>query len=280
MKPLALTLLLCLLAFAAISDNMAQLRRGFFSIMPWNDPMMECVLDKTPGCSDLFKYGANSSVGTTEEDIWDQGGTYAGYPTSAVSLRCDSTSASDASGGTGATLVRAVGLDDNWLEKEEIFIPTGTTAVVLDGLWTRLFRVQAITAGSNGNNVGTIFCEETLAGDGSASADDYAQILPDNGSTLMAIYTVPAGKTGVFVNATFSVARGDDAELAIWARSNVVANGAWILGTRGHAYQGQWTLSDNTMGAVNEMTDIRLAASAGTGAIDVKASFMVYLFDN
>lgn len=273
---------LLLLSGTTLAESRVAMSRGTVEEFPSKHPLVECVRGNVPGCTPLIKYAANAAVGTTEEDIWDQGGTYLGYPTSPVTIRCDSDDVNDASGGTGATLVNAVGIDSNWDWREEMYVPTGTTAVVLTGSWLRLFRVQVVTAGSTKANVGTLFCEDDSLGDGAVSADDYAQILPGNSSTLMAIVTIPDGKEGIFVNGAFTVGKLDDAEVSIYARSNNAAifpDGAWLLTNRAYIYQNSWTLSDNTMGAVPARTDVRFSAKASTGTITVTGNIMIYLYD-
>ena len=270
---------LCLLiAFPALAGR-AVVSRGTFEELPSKNAMMECVLGRTPGCSAIFKFGHNVAVGTTEEDVWDFGGDYAGYPDTPQSIVCSSTDVDDDGdpADTGALTGIVFGNGPGFVLQSAFFTFDGQTEVAITGTWLRIWRVQVLSAGSTQTNEGTVFCEEVGA-DNAVSADDYAQIGVGNGSTLMALFTVPAGKTGVFVNATFSVHRGDDAIFRIYGYSQSAP--AWRLSAEGSAFQGTWTLGDSTMGAVPEKTDLRFTAQAGTGTIDVDATFMIYLFDN
>jgi len=60
----------------------------------------------------LFKFGINGDVGTSVETVWAQGGTYV-YPAAATVMKISSSSADDASAGTGARSIAIFGLDAN-----------------------------------------------------------------------------------------------------------------------------------------------------------------------
>ena len=77
------------------------------------------------------------------------------------------------------------GLNENYQPQTETVTLTGTTAVTTDNTFVRVFRMA-----TDALNVGDITARVT-----SASGTVVAQIDVGYGQTLMAVYTVPAGKT-------------------------------------------------------------------------------------
>ena len=141
--------------------------------------------------STVNKFGKNTDIdtGSTPEDVWDGGGLWV-PPTAARIHDVASSNAADTSAGTGARTVRIYGLDSNWELQEEDITMNGTTNVPTAAAYTRVFRAQVLTAGSGDVNAGDITI--TAQTDSTVTA----QITAGKGQTLMAIYTVPAGKTG------------------------------------------------------------------------------------
>lgn len=127
----------------------------------------------------FFKYGYNSNIINVNETIWDAGGIYT-YPSSALTMTVTS-----ASGATDAGIkVTVFGLDANWVEQNEEVTLDGSGTVNTTGTYLRVFR--AYVSGSS-SPTGTI----TISNGGTT----YAQITSGENQTLMAVYTVPAGKT-------------------------------------------------------------------------------------
>lgn len=137
------------------------------------------------GIESLQKFGRNIDVDSGgEEDIWDGGSAYT-FPTTATVIPVFSSSTSDTAGGAGARTVRITGLDADYNEIEEDVDLSGTTPVNTANSFLRVYRARVVDVGAGGTNIGIIF--------GTAPA---FQIRPGAGQTNMAIYTVPAGKTG------------------------------------------------------------------------------------
>jgi hypothetical protein len=89
--------------------------------------------------------------------------------------------------GTGARTLRIQGLDSSYNFAEETVDMDGTTTVTTTQTFLRVFRMSVETAGSTGNNEGTITVTYT------GGSDVAATISQGNGQTLMALYTIPAG---------------------------------------------------------------------------------------
>ena len=89
---------------------------------------------------------------------------------------------------TGAAVMMFIGLDENWEDLRCHVILNGINPVDLPVSMIRIFKLVVHTAGSSGANVGEI----TLTNN--AGTADMAKILPTINESLMAQYTVPAGK--------------------------------------------------------------------------------------
>lgn len=144
----------------------------------------------TKGYTRVAAFGFNPSIdtATTPEDVWTGGGIYQ-WMTAATSLELVSSSASDASAGTGARTVLVSGLDINYVAVTQTITLNGVTPVALA---TQLFRVNSmivLSAGSGGTNVGTLTLRDAGAG------TTRSLIGVGIGITQQAPYTVPAGFT-------------------------------------------------------------------------------------
>ena len=127
----------------------------------------------------LFKYGYNPLIINANETIWDVGGLYA-YPSSAVAMTATSASGATDAGVTGVIF----GLDSNYNEVSEEFTLNGSGVYTTTQTFLRVYR--AYITGSTAP-VGNI----NIANGGTT----YARITAGENQTLMAVYTVPAGKT-------------------------------------------------------------------------------------
>lgn len=184
-----------------------------------------------PQADTIRKFGRNLDIdtGSLPETIWTGGGVYP-WPQDPEEpvwdLEIVSDSTSDREGASGGRLTELTGLDENWLEKKvEIFL-NGTTPVALPGQWRRFHRARVLEAGSNGSNVGTITIREE------STLVTYGEILPDQGSTEMAIFTIPADKEGYFLEVRSGVVRSSGAPLAtvsLFIRDNRILRPAWAL---------------------------------------------------
>ena len=142
----------------------------------------------------FFKYGYNPNIINVNETIWDGGGIYS-YPAAAAVMYVSSSSANDASAGTGARTVTFYGLDANYEEINETITLNGQTQVATTKSFLRVFRGFVATVGSGGTNAGDIYIGTTGASAGVPTGTFYAKITAGEAQTLMAVYTVPAGQT-------------------------------------------------------------------------------------
>lgn len=128
------------------------------------------------GYSHINKFGYTGTDQNGTATVWDANNTTAIYPYPAAGVV---TMTSTAGGDTGAE-VEIQGLDGDYNAVVEN-VNIGSTGAVT---FSRIFRAR-MTSVSNAGDV-TINQGGNLA----------AKILTGNGQTLMAVYTIPAGKTG------------------------------------------------------------------------------------
>lgn len=103
------------------------------------------------------KFGMNDDVDTGQEEMWPLG-TIRTLPTvaAAASVVSDSVADDASPAGTGLWTMLVDGLDADYNAVTEIVQMNGTTPVNTTTSFIRINSLQAITAGSNGNNVGNI----------------------------------------------------------------------------------------------------------------------------
>lgn len=136
-----------------------------------------------------FVFGRAPNVDNVRVDMWEgPTGTYV-FPTAGVQMAVVSSSASDASAGTGMQQLMIHYLDADYAVKVETVTLNGATPV--NTVATDIFRingVHAVAVGSGGVAAGNI----SITNGGVT----YAYISAGNNTARQAIYTVPAGVTG------------------------------------------------------------------------------------
>lgn len=218
------------------------------------------------GTVQKFFRNGDIDTGSTPEDIWDGGGVYGGFAlTSAQPIELLSDNAADTAAGTGARSVRVFGLDDNLFPIQEDVIPNGVTPVALVNNNIRIFRAQVLTAGTNETNVGTITIRTTAGA--TPALQTMAQILPDNGQTLMGIFTTQSGVESFIARIQASMRQptaGSTATGIIQTRLAGASPGAWATK---HTFELQSDGSSNinaqfnTRISVPAESDIRVRAT-------------------
>lgn len=231
------------------------------------------------GISNINKFGRNPDVASgTTEDIWDGSELYS-WPATALMTSMSQTADQEVMRGE---TIEVQGLDANWdlLVQEKPLNATSTaTAVALDTPLIRVFRMRVLS-----DEVG----DSPIRVHNVGETQDYAIISIGNNQTLMAIYTVPNGKTAYMTNYYASVNPGVGApttlNIRLWARDN--ENGyasqlKHILGVNANvgAY-GQFQHYYNPYKKFTQKTDIYLAATTAAAAADVSAGFDLILTDN
>ena len=229
------------------------------------------------GYSNVSKFGYNPAVPSTAyESIWEGSNAYP-WQTVADQLEVLSSSANDTSAGTGARTVEIEGLNSSWNVITETVIMNGTTAVTTTASFLRIFRARVVTAGTSLRNEGDI----TIRDQDTSTTRALITNGPTSsfGQTLMAVYTIPAGKTGYVVNINFSSAKDQEQEYRLMARDNTVANAAWNVK---EFMTGRGGFSDFVKRAINKYTektdlDLQVISSSNSAAA---GGFEIILIDN
>jgi hypothetical protein len=225
---------------------------------------------KVPGYSMVNKFGYNSSIGSGSfETIWETGDDYP-WQSSAVTVDVVSDDTNDDVAGTGARTLRIQGLDGSYNLAEETVDMDGTTTVTTTQTFLRVFRMSVETAGTSGNNEGTITVTYT------GGVDVAATISPGNGQTLMCLYTIPAGYTGYLLSIDVSSGKDQEMDFKFIQRDNSITNAAFqtkqFLNVRG----GQTTVIFNAINIIPQKSDIYVSAIASSTS-SASASFDLLL---
>jgi len=234
------------------------------------------------GYSSVNKFGHNPAA-TAGDDIWSAGGSYNFYPTNAAAMEIVSTDTNDVSGGAGAQSVTVFGLDGNWDEISETVTMNGTTAVDLTNTYRRMSRAFVNTIGTADSNVGAIVIEE----DGS-TGETGAYIAAGDGQTQQAIYTIPRGKSAMFIKGYVALKedtfQGTSGDFKWKLRLNNGTTGAWqtkgqigLINIGSSWWQYEYGIP---IGMIPAKTDIRLEQTAATDAMDSVGGFDLLLVDD
>jgi hypothetical protein len=145
---------------------------------------------KFTGYSKVNKFGCNTDVDGAE-DIWDGGGDYTGFATSAEKVTVFSSDANDTANGTGGRTLRIVGLDANYTALTEDVTLLGLTQVDTVNSFLRVTRAYLLTAGTGKTNAGAITVRQKLT-----TTNIFSIIQIGFGQNQVSAYTIPAGYTG------------------------------------------------------------------------------------
>lgn len=145
-----------------------------------------------------FAFTQSLSSGSTS-DLWFPGGTRDLPKSTAFQASIVSSSANDTFGGTGANIVKVIGLDENYNTVTELVNLSGLTPVTTVNSYITIQRMLAAFCGSSGKNLGNI--DATL--DGTL----YAEVEANHSITHQSHFTVPAGYTLFTVDVKLSIYR-------------------------------------------------------------------------
>lgn len=222
------------------------------------------------GYSVVQKFGHNLNLNTsTHEDIWDVGGTYT-YPADGTApvTHIDSDDAAD------TEPIEVHGLDINGDSVVQTKTLTGTTPVALDTALWRVFRLKNVGTSDLVGNVQAINAGDTVI---------YAQIQDGNNQTLMALYTIPNGKTGYLMQGTNNlsdVTRGVSASGRLWMRPFGLV--FQLKKTFGVSSDGSGFINviNHFPAKMPAKTDIRIDAISSANGVTLNTTFEILLIDN
>lgn len=148
-------------------------------------------------------FGYNPDVDSAaEETVWTAGGIL-GHPATATVMTVSSTSANDASDGTGARTVYILGVNGTGGYVSETVTLNGQTAVSTTHSYFSIERMAVMGVGSGLVNAGNINIGTGTVTAG-VPANIYGQIATGENASLMGHWTCPAGYTGYLVAGNLS----------------------------------------------------------------------------
>lgn len=215
------------------------------------------------------KFGAAPSMAAGTATVWDVDDTL--YPWDALGsgsvVNIERNNVAD-----NGFVVTVQGLDDNYDFAEEDITITGADQVGSQ-LFTRVNRAFISDAGST--NVGNIDIEV-----GAAGGTTVGRITAGYGQTLMAVYTIPAGKTGYLVHLTCTGSSDTDASGSVVKR--VFNQDAFRIQ---HAFEiqlrgGQYEYTFGAPLVFDEKTDIEIRIVNRSNNKRITAAFDILLVDN
>lgn len=163
-----------------------------------NIPIAAGIVD---GYSHINKFGYRDTIPNTFQTVWDGATDYVYSAAAPVTAVADNT-ASDNNG-----TVEVQGLDQNYAPATETLTIGGAASTTQ---FVRVFRALMITSNTGATNVDHIRIQN--------GGVDEAIINPGAGQTLMALYTIPAGKTGYLLKVNGSINANNDALFRLYTR--------------------------------------------------------------
>ena len=230
-----------------------------------NPPSFDLGISVNKGLVEDFtavgQFGYNTAIGTTFEAVWGVGGLPV-YPSTATG--CAITSSNTASDNNGTVLVTGLDADYNQVTATAT-IGGGATAQT----FIRVFSIRMITANTGNANVGTLTA--------TVDSQTVATVVPEYGSSLSAIYTIPANKRGYIVQASIGSSKQKEIEAKIMTKQ--VSNGN-VFNTIGFQSTFGVPLFETFVipFVVEEKTDIELRAKADA-TTSVSGSLALFLED-
>lgn len=242
---------------------------GDLTIEPVSDYFHKIAMNEIPNHSSIYKFGRNSSVGITEVIVAANG--YYGLPATAQPIIITSTDVGDNPTGNGARTILIYGLDVDFNEISEVL----EVGQVSTQSYLRVYRVQVLTSGISSPitdaNIGTLSVTQQTSG------IIMVQILPHDGQTKVACYTVPSGYRALMWSADTTTGEGKNALNQLKSRDNTIPNAAFTV-------KGVRDNFQNTVGQTfviprvyTEKTDIVFTSKSSAAGTSVSATFLLEL---
>lgn len=244
--------------------------------------MLKAAAGTIAGVSVINKFGRASAITTGNTwEVWDGNVAYV-FPTTASITHI--RQATDQVGTDGGATIEVQGLDENWnlvVQNADLDAADTSAEVALTTPLIRVFRMKVL------ENI-TLAADVWVGATGVAAATAKAIISTGNNQTLMAIYTVPNGKTAYMTNYYASVNPGGGAPTTfyarLWARDNVNNYARQLKHHQGisadvDAY-GMMQHFFSPYYKFTQKTDIIITGSPTGASVDVSAGFDLILVDN
>lgn len=125
--------------------------------------------------------------------------------------------AADSVAGVGARVITIAGLDENWeVIVEDVETAGASASAYTTNRFIRVFRVRVKTSGTrsdglNGTNIGAMEIE-------AETGEIVAAVEAGNGSTLLSVFSVPAGEVAYITN--IGVSAQNDCTIKLYKKNN------------------------------------------------------------
>jgi hypothetical protein len=239
------------------------------------------VLGNAGSIKHYHKFGRNTAVGTTEEDVWNVGGieTLLTAPAS-MYASCEAA-------GATSQVISVEGLDENWELKTETVTLNGQNQVIIGAAssWTRIFRAFQVSAEPDPNDNVWIAESDTLTlGVPNTASKIHALVEYPQAAqqTEKCMVTIPAGHIGLFygfsgsvLNALTGAARDASVfiEVQQLAAGATVASPSWTpfrrIDEHGLSTDAQITVTEEYPFPLlfEELTNIHMRATASASSV-------------
>ena len=233
------------------------------------------------GWGNIHKFGAVPSMSqNTSGTIWDKNDTV--YPWSAFEIAGPLAISTTTSNGTLSSLddgldVVIIGLDENYEDVSETITISGNSGTGTT-TFKRVYRAY-VTDGAETNQT-QIRVSTTVTSPITGTTSEVLRINIGKAQTLMAIYTVPAGKTAYLLKGTATCAAAADATIDMFIRyfgqtTFRIGHTAEVSGAGGQ-YEYQFPIPTE----IPEKSDIDVRALVRSNNARVTAAFDIILVDN
>jgi hypothetical protein len=232
------------------------------------------------GYSAIHKFGRNPNVGNIPETIWMHGGIYQYLDVDSDStIYAYSASADDGPGNDGARTITVQGLDNDFNLIEETITVNGAASTAS---FLRVYRAFVATAGVLTANDGNILISTAASGGGTVLADIGVigtGTTTGLGQTQLALYTIPAGKTGYLTTWNIGVAPMNNAVTVTLLARELDGSAPFRSKDIADIVGGYTTQNYSIPLRFPEKTDIEVRGTGDTGSV-ISSSFDIILVDN
>jgi hypothetical protein len=242
--------------------------------------MLAIAKGEIAGHTHVNKFGRATAITTTNTwEVWDGNAAYS-YPGTALITKIKQ--ATDQVATDANATIEVQGLDASWdlvTQTADLDGTDTTTEVTLTTPLIRVFRMKVLE---------NIVLADDVSAVATGGGTTYATITAGNNQTLMAIYTVPNGKTAYVTNYYATANPGGGApttfNVSLWAQDNAntykpqlkhiqgVSADADAYGRMQHHFQPYYKFT--------QKTDIIVKGNPTGASVDVSAGFDLILIDN
>jgi len=254
---------------SSLKDSLPQLVQGVKSPSEFN-LALALALGLVANSDPEVKFGHCPDAGVIETDVWELGKTIPEYvfPDLAGEVVNIRSTLAD----TQTIMVN--GLDEFGIEKDVPVVLTGTTPVVLSGLWQAVNRAYNI---SNTRLLGDVII------DGNVSGNTFAFINHREQQTTQSIYMSPSDKYAVVLNISSSMNNSTNQDASAIVKMQV-AEPNQVFRTKliyGLQKRGTSNISTDLVvsGTFPPSTRIKISITPDSADMDVSAEFSMVLVD-